>query len=237
MTDGYDQATLMLLADLEAAPPSPKRDAIIERARAFKYHDYHPNGYTTPQLALYDHLQKAGLSELAANVKLGKYDQDFEESRKWIESEEGQEVAKQFTKPPPGVTPNPDTDDQRRLRALGRDLDEQMRAAGAGGVVILSSRESSSWTISLPNWGGLQPDILTGQLRLRINSKTPEARAIADATLGYIADVRDIAGEIATVFSGLFEQAERALKAQGADIDHQPIGSPGKVGPTGKLKH
>jgi len=72
MTD-YDKATLLLIADLEAAVPSPKRDAILERARAWKYHDFHPNAYATPQLALYDHLQKAGLGELADNVKRGKY--------------------------------------------------------------------------------------------------------------------------------------------------------------------
>ena len=85
MTDDYDQATLMLLADLEAAPPSPKRDAIIERARAFKYHDFHPAAYPVPKLALYDHLQKAGLGELAENVRRFKYDQDADEAGRWAE--------------------------------------------------------------------------------------------------------------------------------------------------------
>jgi len=81
----YDQATLLLLADLESAVPSPQRDAIIERARAFKYHDFHPAAYLVPKLALYDHLQNAGLGELAENVRRFKYDQDADEAGRWAE--------------------------------------------------------------------------------------------------------------------------------------------------------
>jgi hypothetical protein len=72
MTD-YDQATLMLLADLESAVPSPKRDAILVRARACRYCSGHPCAYDRAQRTLYEHLLRAGLSELASNVERGKY--------------------------------------------------------------------------------------------------------------------------------------------------------------------
>jgi len=69
----YDQATLLLLADLEAAVPSAKRDAILDRARACRYRSGYPNAYDAAQRTLCEHLLQAGLSELAANVKRGKY--------------------------------------------------------------------------------------------------------------------------------------------------------------------
>jgi hypothetical protein len=69
----YDQATLLLLADLEAAVPSAKRDAIIDRARACLYCSGHPRAYASAQRTLFEHLLQAGLSELADNVRHGKY--------------------------------------------------------------------------------------------------------------------------------------------------------------------
>ena len=63
----YDRGTQLLIADLEAAPPSPKRDAILERART--------TGYGS-QVALYIHLLEAGLSELASNVSRSKYESE-----------------------------------------------------------------------------------------------------------------------------------------------------------------
>lgn len=80
MTD-YDQATLMLLADLESAVPSPKRDAILDRARACRYRSGYPNAYDAAQRTLCEHLLQAGLSELAANVKRGKYYDSGDEAR------------------------------------------------------------------------------------------------------------------------------------------------------------
>lgn len=71
--NSYDQATLLLLADLEAAVPSPKRDTILDRARACRYCSGHPCAYDRAQRTLYEHLLQAGLSELAGNVERGKY--------------------------------------------------------------------------------------------------------------------------------------------------------------------
>lgn len=265
MTD-YDKGTAALIADLQAAPKSYERDEILARARKLRYHDYAENAYTLPQIELYKHLMSAGLRELAENVKRGKYDQGKEESDKWAQTDEAKRVfasllegtgkpvteeaahemmsemfakAKARAAQQPDATPNPDHDDadQKALRELGRVIEQIMHEHDCGGVIMLDSRKSSSWTIVFPKWGGIGIEPLTGQMRLRISNKTPELQAIANATLGFIASTRDIAGEVAYMFSSLFDQARASLRKHGSDIDHPPQGSPGHIGPSGKIKH
>jgi hypothetical protein len=135
-------------------------------------------------------------------------------------------------------SPNPDTADQRKLRAFGEGLAKQMQDANYGGVVILSSMDSTSWIVAIPPWSGIQQDVLTGTLRieLKLRKANPELQRKADATIGHLADMRDVAGEIATMFGLMYTQVEKQLHESGTVIDHQPIGSPGKIGPTGKIK-
>jgi hypothetical protein len=136
------------------------------------------------------------------------------------------------------MKPNPDTVDQRKLRAFGEELSKQMQDAGYGGVVILSSMDSTSWQVAIPPWSGIRRDVLTGTLRieLKLRKNDPELQRQSDATIGHLADMRDVAGEIATMFSVMYNQVEKQLNESGTTIEHQPIGSPGKVGPTGKIK-
>jgi len=134
--------------------------------------------------------------------------------------------------------PNPDSPDQRKLRAFGEDLSKQMQEAGYGGVVLLSSMTSTSWTVAIPPWSGIRRDVLTGTLRieLKLRKNDPELQQQADATVGHLADMRDLAGEIAAMFGMMYNQVETQLNESGTTIEHRPIGSPGKVGPTGRIK-
>lgn len=139
----------------------------------------------------------------------------------------------------PDITPNPEhaSEAKRRFEAFGRELEQLMHAREVGGVLILASRELASWTLVMPKWGGLQIDALTGDMQVRINSMTPEAKALGDATIGFIASMRDIAAEVTSVFGSLFDLVRTSLRAQGADIILPPQGSPGHIGPSGRIKH
>lgn len=133
-------------------------------------------------------------------------------------------------------TPNPehDDDDQRALRAFGRKLDEIMFEAGIGGVLLLTSKKSMSWMMSFPRWSGLTNEGVN--LRLRTKMSTPEGRENANATLGFIGDVRDLSFEIHGFFASFFKQIDRKLKDKGGSIEHPRIGTPGHMGPRSEAK-
>jgi hypothetical protein len=138
------------------------------------------------------------------------------------------------SKPNVPPSPNPDSEDQRRLRVIAEELATLMDKHDVGGVVMLESRESSAWRFVIPKWAGLQLE--RGGIRVRINSKTPEAQAIGNATVGMLASLRDVSHDIGEVFGNLFKQVKAALEAQGSGVDHNPFGGKGGVGPSGKLR-
>lgn len=119
------------------------------------------------------------------------------------------------------MTAEKDNDDQRRLRVtISDELEAVMRKHDVGGAIFLASRDSASWRFVFPPWSGLQPEPLPdggAQLRLRLSSKAPE---LASATVGMIANIRDMCTDAAEVFGRTFRRARRELEAQGAKVDH-----------------
>jgi hypothetical protein len=111
-----------------------------------------------------------------------------------------------------------DTDDQRKLRALTEELTAIMRKHEVGGVVILSSRESAAWLFEIPNWAGLTQE--PRGLRVRISSRTPALRAVADSTMHMVGTVRDMALDVATLFDVLWRNVEDQLGGPGS-IQHR----------------
>jgi hypothetical protein len=72
----YSAPTKLLLADLEASRTAANGalvDAIVGRAKTEQYHDFLSDS-ATPILDLVFALKRAGLNELVAEAKRGKYD-------------------------------------------------------------------------------------------------------------------------------------------------------------------
>jgi hypothetical protein len=114
--------------------------------------------------------------------------------------------------------------DQNRLRNLvSAELKAVLDKHDVAGVVLVISRDSAAWLTVFPKWSGLQRDPVHGA-RLRINSKTPEAKAQGDSTMHMIVSIRDMCGEYHNVFGRMFRQARDALRAQGAVVEHKPFG-------------
>jgi hypothetical protein len=111
-----------------------------------------------------------------------------------------------------------DTDDQRKLRALTEELTALMRKHEVGGVVILSSRESAAWLFEIPKWAGLTDEGVG--LRVRISSRTPALRAVADSTMHMVGTIRDMALDVATLFDVLWRNVEDQLGGPGS-IQHR----------------
>ena len=113
-----------------------------------------------------------------------------------------------------------DTDDQKHLReVVSAEIKAIMDKHEVGGAVLLASRESASWLTVFPVWSGLQLDPVHG-MRLRINSKTPESQAVANATMGLIMNIREMCSDYANLYGRLFRQAKDALAQQGSTIEH-----------------
>lgn len=100
-----------------------------------------------------------------------------------------------------------------------KSLEDVIRKHDCGGVVFVASRESSSWRFVLPMWGGIVIEGV-GLMRVRISTRTPALRAVAESTLHYVADMRDLLGQSALMFMDMFEQVESEMKKQGAEIEH-----------------
>lgn len=94
-----------------------------------------------------------------------------------------------------------------------------LRKHDCGGVVFAASRESSSWRFVLPMWGGIVIEG-PGLLRVRISSRTPSLREVADATMHYVADMRDMLGQSALMFMDLYVKVEEALGGK-STIEHR----------------
>lgn len=114
-----------------------------------------------------------------------------------------------------------DDDDQRRLRTVVcQELEDVLHKHDCGGVVFVASKRSSSWRFVLPLWGGIVIEG-PGALRVRISSRTPALREVADQTMHYVADMRDMLAQSALMFMQLYDEVVEALG--GPDhIEHAP---------------
>lgn len=115
-------------------------------------------------------------------------------------------------------------EEERRLRVTVSDeIQAVMDRHQVGGVVLLSSPIASSWRIVFPKWSGLQYDPQSGEMRLRLNSREPGAQEKANATVGHIACLRDMASDCANIFGRVYRTAKAALEQQGCVVEHTPF--------------
>lgn len=124
----------------------------------------------------------------------------------------------------PGRDFDPNKDE---LLTIGDEAARVFARYNCGGVLLIVSKQAFSWKIVIPRWSGLRLEMLPGgraQFRLRINSKTPDAQRIADATVGLIVNLRDMANEVGDLFAQQYKHVKRALEASGARVEHRPFG-------------
>ncbi len=124
--------------------------------------------------------------------------------------------------------PAPDFDpDKEQLLTVGDEAAKVLERYNCGGVVLIVSKQAFSWKIVIPRWSGLSLQMLPGgraQMRIRINSRTPDAQRIANATVGMMVNLRDMANEIGDLFAQQYKHVKRALEAQGAQVEHKTFG-------------
>lgn len=83
-----------LIEDLRKKKAHPKKQAIIDKALANVYHDFHSE-LASPKLQLESDLEDAGYPDLARKVSRGRYDDDgFEPTAEMMEAFEDPEVMK-----------------------------------------------------------------------------------------------------------------------------------------------
>jgi hypothetical protein len=116
-----------------------------------------------------------------------------------------------------------ETEDSKHLRSVvGAEIQAVMDKHEVGGVVMLCSRESAAWITVFAKWSGLQEDAVHG-MRVRFNSKLPDAQARVDSTMGLIANLRDMCSDYANVFRSVYQQVVDSLEKQGAVVEHKPL--------------
>lgn len=108
-----------------------------------------------------------------------------------------------------------DSEEQQRLRnVVLEELAAVLRKHKCGGSLFISSFNSSAWRHVVPEWAGLEnevaPDGRSG-LRVRINTKSPEAQKIADATMGHIGSMRDMCMQAFIRFEAIWKMVVREL--------------------------
>ena len=127
-----------------------------------------------------------------------------------------------------------DDEDQKRIREeVCAEVQAVLDKHDCGGVVLICSRDSAAWRLVFPRWSGLQPDGEHGA-RLRVNSRTAEAKAQADSTLGMIANLRDMSTDVANLFGNLFRQAKAALAEKRVEVEHKSFGPGQGIFPGGR---
>ena len=121
-----------------------------------------------------------------------------------------------------------DTPDQQRVRAVNDAIDQILKQHDLGGVVLLVSRDSAAWKMTIPSWAYF---VDTGEgfaLRLRLKKDDPEATQRTVDTMHMIGSLRDMLRDGAELFGRIFRQASGMLEAHGAEVVHEPFGGPGK---------
>lgn len=118
-----------------------------------------------------------------------------------------------------------DTADQKRLRdEVLEQIGAIMKAANVGGVVMLASQQSAAWRFVIPEWAGIVFED-RGLMRVRINSKTPEAKQHGDETMHLIASMRDMSRDVTEAFGRTFRMVRESLRLQGATLEHTGFGN------------
>lgn len=75
-----------LVAELEKVPKTPLVERMIAEAKAGEFHDFKNQKYVCGKVAVNELLTKAGLHELAAQVRNGDYDEEADvEDQKMID--------------------------------------------------------------------------------------------------------------------------------------------------------
>lgn len=121
-----------------------------------------------------------------------------------------------------------DNPEQAHLRTVVADeLEALCQKYEVGGVFALVSREAAAWRSVFPAWGGIVPDPVHG-MRVRFSSKDGDDRG--SLTMHFIAAVREMCSDYANFYGRLWRQVADVLKAQGATIEHTPIGAARTVG-------
>lgn len=126
-------------------------------------------------------------------------------------------------------SPNDDPEQAHLRGPVADEIEAVCKKYDVGGVLLLVSKTSASWRSVFPSWCGLQPDPVH-VLRLRMNSRTPEAKENADSTMHFIATVREMCSDYANFYGRLWRQAVDAIKAQGGAVEHAPHGGGKGVG-------
>lgn len=92
------KSTEKLLIELEKLSNSIMKDALIKKAKEFKYHDYKsPDAMPITNLVndlkrFYEHTKDKTVLELIEKAKNGEFDATKEESDEWAHSTEGRET-------------------------------------------------------------------------------------------------------------------------------------------------
>lgn len=125
---------------------------------------------------------------------------------------------------------DPSNEDQAKLRKLSEAIGELMRENEVGGVVCLVSRESAEWNTIFPEWSGAS--IEGDRLGVKLNSGDAEH---ANETMHFIGAVRDVCTDYSKLFGTVFANVVKALKEQGAEIEHVPFAGVG-YGPSAGMR-
>jgi len=113
-----------------------------------------------------------------------------------------------------------DSADQQKLRnTVLEEIEAVLHKHEVGGAVFIASRDSSAWRFVIPKWSGITLEG-PGYVRVRISSRTPALKEIADSTMHYVAMMRDMCIDGATLFARLFQQVEDQVGGPGS-IEHR----------------
>lgn len=124
-----------------------------------------------------------------------------------------------------------DTSDQQRLRAINDTIEVILREHNLGGAVLLVSRDSAAWKMTIPDWAQFADTGKGFVLRLQIKRADPEVTQRTIDTLHLIGSLRDMARDVTELFAQLFRGAQQTLKAHGAELEHVPFGGSDKHRP------
>jgi len=229
------RCTQALLLDLMAKPLSAAREDLIRWARKHRYHDY-LSEHATPCVQLVHDLTAAGYADLAAKAAAGAYDAGKEDAEAWMQSPEAQKIARDLMGPAGGPEPaHPERDDeeQKRTRAIGREIGHLMDKHGVGGVVLICSEAAVSWTEVWPAWSAIQSDPVH---RFRFRMKAAEypsrevANRVAENTLHMLGSLKDMCADFNSLYGRFWRQVVGEMKRQGVVVEHEPLAKRRGVG-------
>lgn len=121
-----------------------------------------------------------------------------------------------------------DNPEQAYLRvAVADELEAVCKKYDVGGVFALVGRQAAAWRTVFPTWVGIQPD---PEHVLRVKFSSRDGDDVGSNTMFYIGAVREMCSDYANLFGRLWRQVSDTLRAQGATIEHTPLGAARTVG-------